>query len=178
MVAQKEEKKTMWRWLGWACLGLLVLVIGLAGTVRSLLWFPPAQLDVAVTCPADTPPVPTGSDLSVLVWNVQYAASRAHHFFYDGGQVVHVPASDVTATLDEMARVVRELDPDVVLWQELDRDSDRTGNVDQLQEMLQRTPYALHCEHALSQGRAMSRRQLTSQWVRLIFIWLFFPSTG
>ena len=41
-----------------------------------------------------------------------------------------------------MARVVRELDPDVVLWQELDRISDRTCNVDQLQAMLQRTPYA------------------------------------
>lgn len=134
----------MWRWLRWACLGLFVLAIGLAGYVRSLLWFPPAQLDVAVTCPADTPPVPTDSDLSVLVWNVQFAASRVHHFFYDGGQVVHVPASDVTATLDEIARVVRELDPDVVLWQELDRDSNRTGNVDQLQEMLQRTPYACY----------------------------------
>lgn len=134
--------KNMWRWFGWALLGLLALAIGLAGAVRSLLWFPPAQLDVAVTCPADTPPVPTDSNLSVLVWNVQFAASRAHHFFYDGGQVVYVPASDVTATLDEMARVVRELDPDVVLWQELDRDSDRTGNVDQLQAMLQRSPYA------------------------------------
>ncbi|MGC6493381.1 MAG: endonuclease/exonuclease/phosphatase family protein [Myxococcota bacterium] len=131
----------MWRWLGWACLGLMVLAMGLAGYVRSLLWFPPDQLDVAVTCPADTPPVPTDSELSVLVWNVQFAASRKHHFFYDGGQAVHVPAADVTATLDEMARVVRELDPDVILWQEFDRDSDRTDNVDQLQEMLQRTPY-------------------------------------
>ena len=71
MVVQREVAgKHMWRWFGWALFGLLVLAIGLAGAVRSLLWFPPAQLDVAVTCPADTPPVPTNSDLSVLVWNV------------------------------------------------------------------------------------------------------------
>ena len=71
MVVHPEEAgKYMWRWLGWAGLGLLVLAIGLAGTVRSLVWFPPAELDVAVMCPADTPPVPTDSDLSVLVWNV------------------------------------------------------------------------------------------------------------
>ena len=76
-----------------------MLATGLAGYVRSLLWFPPAQLDVAVTCPEDTPPVHTDSDLSVLVRKVQFAASRARHFFYDGGQVVHVPASDVTTTL-------------------------------------------------------------------------------
>ena len=82
-----------------------------------------------------------GEPLTILVWNVQYGASRKHHFFYDGGEAVRVPEADVQWTLDAIAEVVAEVDPDVILWQELDRGSDRTHRVDMVQELLRRAPY-------------------------------------
>jgi len=127
--------------LAGAGLGLLITT-GLA--LRGLLYLPGPVEPVAVQCPADTPVARAGQELTVLVWNVQFAGSTRHHFFYDGGQAVHVPAEDVTWSLDRIAEVVREIDPDVILFQEIDRDSDRTGGVDQHRELLARLHYPCH----------------------------------
>jgi endonuclease/exonuclease/phosphatase family metal-dependent hydrolase len=112
--------------------------------VRSLFWFPEDVEPAELVCPADTPPAPRNTALKVLVWNIQYAAGRQHHFFYDGGTEVSVPAEDVVLTLDRIAEVVRKHDPDIILWQEVDRGSARTGRVDQVMELLARTPYPCH----------------------------------
>lgn len=134
-----------WRRIVGIGLGVLgALALGLALWVRSLLWMPDDRMPAEVTCPAEAPAVPEGEPVRVLVWNVQYAGSRRHHFFYDGGRAVHVPPEDVAATLDGVAEVVRELDPDIILWQEIDRGSDRTGRVDQHAELLDRLAYPCH----------------------------------
>lgn len=78
-----------------------------------------------------------GDTLTVLSWNLQYSAGRSHHFFYDGGDAVHVPAADVEATVDAIAEVIREVDPDLLLLQEVDRDSARTGRLDQLPPLVE-----------------------------------------
>jgi endonuclease/exonuclease/phosphatase family metal-dependent hydrolase len=77
-------------------------------------------------------PLAAGARLRVLSWNVQYAAGRRQHFFYDGGTAVHVPEGDVRATLEGLQAVIRAEAPDLVLLQEVDRDSARTGRIDQL----------------------------------------------
>lgn len=123
-----------------AALTVAGLALG-APYARSLLWFPEDVEPAELVCPADAPPAPAGATLKVLVWNVQFGASRKHRFFYDGGEAVFVPNDDVTLTLDRIDEVVRTYQPDLILWQELDRDSDRTGRVDQLTELLRRTPY-------------------------------------
>jgi endonuclease/exonuclease/phosphatase family metal-dependent hydrolase len=93
----------------------------------------PAPVEaVPVFCDVDTAQRVASDRLTVLVWNVQYGASTRHHFFYDGGQAVRVPAQDVSWTLDQIVETVARVDPDIVLWQEVDRGSDRTGRVDQL----------------------------------------------
>lgn len=122
----------------------LSLVAGFALWVRSLLWFPDDVEPVDVTCDS-AQELPVGKPIKVLMWNVQYGASRVPHFWYDGGQDVSVRPEYVERTLDRIAEVVREHDPDVILWQELDRDSRRTGFVDQYAELLARTPYPCHC---------------------------------
>ncbi len=68
----------------------------------------------------------------MVTWNLQYAATRRHHFFYDGGNAVRVPAADVAEALAGIVGVLSRLDPDVALLQEVDRRSRRTGYVDQL----------------------------------------------
>jgi endonuclease/exonuclease/phosphatase family metal-dependent hydrolase len=117
---------------------------GAAGWVRSLLWFPDDIETIEVTCEARAERLTRGKVLKVLVWNVQYSGSRNYHFFYDGGQDVHVTRGHVVETMDAIADVVRELDPDLILWQELDRGSARTSRIDQHAELLRRVPYPCH----------------------------------
>lgn len=127
----------------------LLLALAVAGSLAAALvaWLfggqpAPGDVDpVAVRCSADAPELPRGKPLKVLIWNVQFAGSRRHWFFYDGGVTVAVPPDDVTATLDEIARVVAEHQPDLVLLQEVDRGSARTGRVDQHAELLRRVPF-------------------------------------
>ena len=71
-----------------------------------------------------------GETLTFLSWNIQYCGSRKRRFFYDGRPAVHVPAPDVRTSLATVAARVREAD--VALLQEVDRDSDRTGRVDEM----------------------------------------------
>ena len=95
--------------------------------------FTPAPLEqVESPCTAATPPLRPGQDFTVVSWNLQYSAGRKHHFFYDGGEAVHVPASDISETVAGIAAALRRLKPEVALLQEVDRGSTRTQQVDQL----------------------------------------------
>lgn len=90
--------------------------------------------------PAGTPPLVPGQPFTVMCWNLQFAGSRRHHFFYDGGPAVHVPPEDVEQTVAGIASLLAEQAPDIALLQEVDRDADRTGRVDQLRRYLDSGP--------------------------------------
>ena len=121
--------------------GAAVLGIALMSLLRIGFFFPPPMARVPIQGPrADGVPW-AGDSLRVMVWNVQYCASRKHEFFYDGGETVHVPREDVDTTMVAVSDAIRLHEPDVVLLQEVDRDSARTHRVDQLEGILQRTPY-------------------------------------
>lgn len=117
--------------------GVALVVVG-AAAGRGALYLPGPVEDVPVFCAADVPVARAGQPLRVLVWNIQYGASTKHHFFYDGGRAVRVPAGDVAWTLDQIVAMVEAMDPDLVLWQEVDRGSARTGGVDQLATLVER----------------------------------------
>lgn len=119
---------------------LLGLGLTSVAVIQGLFQVPAPIEKVHVSCDPAAPVARAGQPLKLLVWNVQFGASTKHHFFYDDGDVVHVPAEDVVWTLDAIAEVVKELDPDVILFQEIDRGSDRTGRVDQQRELLARLP--------------------------------------
>lgn len=128
--------------MGWlARIGIGLALV--AGTVTALgavllgqIHDPADREPEQARCAADAPLLPRGTPVKVLVWNVQYAGSRKHHFFYDGGEAVHVPEQDVRDTLASLVRVVQAADPDIILWQELDRASDRTHRIDEHAELL------------------------------------------
>lgn len=132
------------RALGWLAGLVGAAALGLAALLRTIVWLPDDVEEVTPVCAPEAPPLPRDRPLKVLVWNVQYAGSRAHWFFYDGGQDVHVPASVVPATLDRIAEVIRAADADLVLLQEIDRDSARTGRVDEHAELLARLDFPCH----------------------------------
>lgn len=76
----------------------------------------------------------------ILSWNLQFAGSRKHHFFYDGGNAVSVPKTDVDNTLNAIQNVIATTNPDILMLQEIDRNSKRTHNIDQLRYLLDMDP--------------------------------------
>ncbi|HMV67773.1 MAG TPA: endonuclease/exonuclease/phosphatase family protein [Myxococcota bacterium] len=104
----------------------------------------PRVTPVEVVSPPDAPAIPRGAPLRIVSWNLQFCGSRRHRFFYDGGDAVFVPADDQQRTLDDVERVLRELDADVVLLQEVDRGSDRTDRVDQHAALVDRLGVRCH----------------------------------
>lgn len=111
--------------------------------LRSVFYVPPDVVGALVSCRAGAPVLEPGQTIKVLVWNVQFAGGR-HLFFYDGGDVVHVDRDTVDTTLHHIRDVVRELDPDIILWQEIDRGSDRTHRIDQHAWLLEQLDYPCH----------------------------------
>ncbi len=127
-------KKRVWLIrIGVAFGGLLVFVLaGGALLVRCLNYFPKPLEKVAVRCDRPTSTLRPGQRFKVLSWNLQYGAGRSYHFFYDGGKDVHASRSKVEQTLGEINAVLTEHRPDVLLLQEVDRDSARSARIDEL----------------------------------------------
>lgn len=118
-----------------------------------LVWFTtfhPADLQAeAVACTEDAAPLQPGQTLKVLNWNVQYMAGKGYVFFYDlpdnSGPDERPSREAVAQTFAEVARVIREEDPDLVLLQEVDDGADRTDGEDQLARLLGMLPSEYVC---------------------------------
>lgn len=110
-------------------------LLGGVGELTGLVWRPrPVEPVPVVSGDAPARPLRRGEPFTVLCWNVQYGAGRRRHFFYDGGDAVHADPGQVAETLAGLRDVVATAD--VALLQELDRDSDRTGRVDELMPLI------------------------------------------
>lgn len=93
-----------------------------------------------MTCPDGTPTLSPGQAVKILTWNVQFMAGKSHVFFFDvfdgNGPDERPSAGDIELTLEEVARVIRDEAPDIVLLQEIDDGAKRTDYHDQLAAML------------------------------------------
>lgn len=83
-----------------------------------------------------------GDVFTLVSWNIQYSASRKHHFFYDGGKAAHVPPQDVQDTINAINSALLEMNADITLIQEIDRNSVRTQRIDQLSRFVEATKAA------------------------------------
>lgn len=116
------------------------LAEGLSGLVN---WLPRPEEAVAPVRGPDPPrALRRGDELRVLSWNLQFCATRRWHFFYDGGPDVYADEASVRAGLDAVGRTLGEEAADLVLLQEVDRDSARTGRVDELAALRAAAPHA------------------------------------
>jgi endonuclease/exonuclease/phosphatase family metal-dependent hydrolase len=129
------------------------MALPLAGLARSLWRARGLARTERVTTERPVRPLEIGRPFSVLVWNIQYCAGRSARFFYDGGEAVHVPLERTLRSLTAVARAIRDLDADIVLLQEVDRDSDRTSRIDQHVELLQRLTYPCHTSTSYYENR-------------------------
>ena len=137
----------MTRPLRYTLLGLLI-VIALAGAmVYSLTWRPDAREVPPVSCSTQPPTVAPGQALKVMTWNVQYLAGKRYVFWNDlaAGTDEAPTADDMAFSLDEVARVIRDEQPDIVLLQELDDGAKASGYQNQLKLLQERVADLYPC---------------------------------
>ena len=115
---------------------LLVLVLaagGLVGWLSVTEYKPEAVEDLALLQTAEQKLSP-GQELDVLTWNVGYGAlGKASDFFMDGGKEVRAAGPNAVGEyLNGInAYLYGDTVPDLILLQEVDRDSTRTYGVDE-----------------------------------------------
>ncbi len=89
-----------------------------------------------VICSGSEQPVPAGKHVKILSWNVQYMAGKNYVFFYDildgSGPDTKPLRKDIEATFSEVARIINDENPDIILLQEIDQGAARTEHEDQI----------------------------------------------
>jgi len=124
----------------WISGRVIILVGGLLVLVGTITFHPANVEDEAIVCAEDAPVLQAGQSLKVLTYNVQYMAGKNYVFFYDlpdnTGPDKRPSAADITTIVQEVARIIQDEDPDVILLQELDDGSARTDYEDQLARLL------------------------------------------
>ncbi|MBM1205784.1 MULTISPECIES: endonuclease/exonuclease/phosphatase family protein [Pseudomonas] len=116
--------------------GLLLFSALLACLIYSVTWRPDAREVLPLTCPGSAPVLVPGQALKVMTWNIQYLAGKRYVFWYnlaDGsGPDTRPTLEDMAFSLDEVARVIRDERPDLVLLQEVDDNAKASAYQNQL----------------------------------------------
>ena len=82
---------------------------------------------------------PVPSVLKIMTWNIKFGGARIDFFFDGWGDEVLMDESVVIGNTQNIANYINEVDPDIILLQELDIDSKRSAYVDQMQFLLDAT---------------------------------------
>nr|BFD44562.1 endonuclease/exonuclease/phosphatase family protein [Pseudomonas sp. FFPRI_1] len=121
-------------------LSLLLIGTLLIGLIYSLTWRPETRETLAVSCSAEAAPLVPGQALKVMTWNLQYLAGKRYVFWNDQarGEDEQPTVADMAFSLDEVARVIRDEKPDLVLLQEVDNGAKASAYQDQLKLLQER----------------------------------------
>lgn len=129
------------KYLAYGIGAALVALIGVVGWAwQSVTWYDPV-VDVATSCEAPADNWSADQPLKVLSYNVQYMASKNYFFFYDSeaGTDSRPSLEHTHWTLDQVAKIVRDENPDVLMLQEISDEGDsRIHYVDQVAGLQQR----------------------------------------
>lgn len=124
----------------WILFGIFSIVVGVTAWMWLSVYGPDDAVPAPVVCAERAPKLVPGQSLKVLNWNVQFMAGKNYYFFYEGGPDARPSRPDVDATLREVARVIEEEDPDIVLLQEVYDGASHAGYEDQLARLLSLLP--------------------------------------
>ena len=127
---------------------LVILAAVLFGVLLfSLTWRPDARETLPVSCGTTAPTLVPGQALKVMTWNVQFLAGKRYVFWNDlaEGDDEAPTAEDMAFSLDEVARVIRDEQPDVVLLQELDDGAKASDYQNQLKLLQERVADLYPC---------------------------------
>ncbi|HEY3235136.1 MAG TPA: endonuclease/exonuclease/phosphatase family protein [Polyangiaceae bacterium] len=86
-----------------------------------------------------TPPPSSADRLLVMNYNVKFGGGRIDFFFDCFGDRVLMKKSEVMANLEGLVTKINQVDPDILVLQEVDINSKRAAYVDQMQWLLDHT---------------------------------------
>lgn len=121
----------------WIALALNAILLA---AIRLVTFHPPQVGPVAATSPEAAPSLKAGQTLKVLSWNVQFMAGKNNLFWFDlpdlSGPDERPSREDISITISEVARVICEENPDIILLQEVADGHAATDHEDQLARLL------------------------------------------
>ena len=116
---------------------LLLIIIGCDPLVTQ---FEAVEEAVYYTAAQITPATTTPAAVKVMTWNIRFGAGRMTPWFGDScGDRVMLNKDEVHRGLEGLAARINEVNPDVLLLQEVDVKSKRTAYIDQVQWLLNHT---------------------------------------
>lgn len=120
---------------------LLVIVIAFAGLIGflSVTEYKPADITASLEIGGNADKtLKIGDSLTVMSWNIGYGALGDNaDFFMDGGSSVKTADEDrVRSNLEGVVKELAKVNPDIIFFQEADRDSSRSEHINEY-EMLQ-----------------------------------------
>jgi len=131
---------------------LAIALVLLGALIYDVTWHPPRHEQIPVSCNVKDAAPPTllpGQALKVMTWNIQHLAGKRYVFWYDmadgSGPDERPTPEDIAYNLDEVARVIRDEQPDVVLLQEVDDGAKNTGYSNQLALLQERVTDLYPC---------------------------------
>ncbi len=74
-----------------------------------------------------------------MAWNIKYGAARIDFWFDLWGDRVHMQHEEVQRNLSQIYALIREVDPDVLVTEEIEVNSQRSAYVDMVQGILDHT---------------------------------------
>ncbi len=106
-----------------------------------------------VSCSVPAPSLKPGQQLKVMNYNVQFMAGKEYVFFFDvpdfSGSDTRPSPEAITRTIEGIAALINEVDPDIILLQEVDDGARRTDHEDQLARLLQLISPDYRCHTSL-----------------------------
>ncbi|HWT70082.1 MAG TPA: endonuclease/exonuclease/phosphatase family protein [Pseudomonas sp.] len=146
----------MTRLLRYTLPGLLIAIVLIGVSIYSLTWRPGAREVLPVSCSTRAPTLAPGQALKVMTWNVQYLAGKRYVFWNDlaNGTDESPTPEDMAFSLDEVARVIRDEQPDIVLLQELDDGAKASDYQNQLKLLHERVADLYPCSVAAYDWKA------------------------
>ena len=117
---------------------LFLLLIGCDPFVTEFSETENAVMYKASNIPGDSDVYDDGA-LKVVTWNIRFGSGRFPFFGDSCGDEVISESSDVKLIMQAIADTLNKIDADIVLLQEVDVSSKRTGYLDQVQYLLENT---------------------------------------
>ena len=88
---------------------------------------------------------PQKATLSVMTWNIRFGSARFPFYGDSCGDKVIAKKNDIKDNLDNIVAEINSLDLDIILLQEVDMFSKRSGYINQIQYLLVNTPMNYGC---------------------------------
>lgn len=116
--------------------------LGVIGLIYGLNYFPKEKEEGIIRKRGSSSRcLSLNDEVKIVSWNIQYCASTQYQFFYEEGTDVFADKKVVLATLEGIASTLQKIDADLVLLQEVDLKSKRSGDVNQFELLQDQTGY-------------------------------------